>query len=66
VAKSDKISVLYFCVSHNMVLVVAVFLSKQNPLLNNFRDQIVADVNLHSSEYYKCTIQLEVQGGQTE
>jgi len=49
-----------------MVLVVAVFLSKQNPLLNNFRDQIVADVNLHSSEYYKCTIQLEVQGGQTE
>ena len=65
-AKSDKISVLYFCVSSNIVLVVAVFLNKQNPLLNNFRGQIAADVNLHSAEYFKCAIQLEVQGGQTE
>lgn len=41
-----------------MVLVVAVFLSRQNPLLSNFRGQIAANANLHSSEYFKCTIQM--------
>lgn len=43
-AKYDKVSELYFCVSNSLMLVV-VFLNKQNPLLDYFRGQIAADVN---------------------
>lgn len=48
------------------MLVVALFLNEQNPLLSNFIGQIAADVNLHSSEYSRCATQLELHGGQTE
>lgn len=63
-----KVSVLYFSGSSNIMPAVTVFLSRQNPTasLNNFRGQIVADVNLHGSEYTKYATLLEAQGGQTE